>query len=428
MPAVTARPPSLMLEERALRPGSRALIPNDNDPADVPPATVGPPEARPGDPDGLVIDMSGDPPSRPPAVWSSPWSGWPGEWMTPAWNSRFEELVDTAWNCLDLNSSILSTMPPYLTRADGIIPSTSWLTNPDPDLYTSWDEFAKQLWWDYQMGEAFVLCTARYADDFPARFHVIEPWLVDVEMVDGRREYRIGTLDPGRDLLHIRYKSTTSNPRGTGPLEAGRNRLVAAGLLQRYALSVIEQGGVPYYVIKHPGELTATQIGDLQQQWWVSRTSRLGMPAILSGGIEIEELQISPEDMALLDLSKYVDSRIAVSLGVPPFLAGLPSGGDSMTYSNVNSIFDYHWRAGLRPKASPVVKAVSGWALPRGTNLEVNRDEYVRADPYTRAQTWEILIRIGVLTPEDVQQIERYAISGGDTSALETRPAVGAMR
>ena len=57
--------------------------------------------------------------------------------------------------------------------------------------------------------------------------------------------------------------------------------------------------------------------------------SSLGMPAVMSGGIGIETLQISPEEMALLDLSRYNDSRIAVLLGVPPFLAGLPSGGDS---------------------------------------------------------------------------------------------------
>jgi phage portal protein BeeE len=146
------------------------------------------------------------------------------------------------------------------------------------------------------------------------------------------------------------------------------------------------------------------------------------MPAVLSGGIEIETLQISPTDMALLELSQYTDSRIAVLLGVPPFLAGLPSGGDSMTYSNVTSLFDYHWRAGLRPKVAPVVHALSQWALPRGTDVEVNRDEYVRPDPLARAQTYDILVRIGALTPADVQRLERFAIAG--QSAAPTEPVV----
>lgn len=394
-----------------------ALLPNDNDPAEVPPATVGPPEARPGDPNAIEVTTDGSwrPPPRPRAA---PWSGWPAEWQVPQWQSQLDQLVDAAWMCLDLNSSILSTMPPFQTRGGHVTPPASWMANPDPDLYTSWAEFAKQLWWDYQMGEAFVLCTARFADGWPARFHVVEPWLVNAEMVDGRRRYTIGTLDPGPDLLHIRYKSSTSDARGHGPLEAGRARLVAAATLTRYLSTVVEGGGVPYYVITHPLELNAQQVDDLRQQWWESRMNHLGMPAIMSGGIGIETLQMSPTDMALLDLSQFTEARIASLLGVPPFLVGLPSGGDSMTYSNVTSLFDYHWRAGLRPKALVVMQALSQWALPRGTAAEVNRDEYVRPDPFTRAQTYDILIRNGVLTPEQVQAIERYTVTDDSATAL----------
>ena len=403
---------------------ARSMRPNDNDPATVPPATVGPPEARPGDPHGFEIIDEGPPPPRNTPPRSAPWSGWPAEWETPAWG-QVQPLVDTAWACLDLNASVISTMPPYATQGEGVTDPPTWLVNPDPDLYSSWDEFAKQAWWDYQMGEVFIICTARYADGYPARFHVLEPWLVNVEIgKDGRREYKIGNVDPGPDLLHIRYKSTTSSARGIGPLDAGQTRLVAAGLLQRYASRVIASGGVPYYVMKHPRELSGTQVADLQAQWYQSRMNALGMPAILSGGIELEQLQMSPADMTLLELSQYNESRIAILLGVPPFLVGLPSGGDAMTYSNTQSLFDFHWRSGLRPKVAPVVHGLSQWALPRGTDIEVNRDEYVRPGPLERAQTYDILVRLGALTPADVQTLERFAISGH--TAVPTVPVLPA--
>jgi phage portal protein BeeE len=138
---------------------------------------------------------------------------------------------------------------------------------------------------------------------------------------------------------------------------------------------------------------------------------------VLSGGVTFETLQISPKDMALLDLLQFNEARIAVLLGVPPFLVGLPSGGDPLTYNTVLMALDYHWRAGLRPKAQMVLPALSNWLTPRGTALEVNRDAYVQPDPHTRAQTWEILIRIGVLTAEQVQLIERY------TTALPEQPS-----
>jgi hypothetical protein len=87
---------------------------------------------------------------------------------------------------------------------------------------------------------------------------------------------------------------------------------------------------------------------------------------------------MDPEKMALVDLEKHNESRIAIALGVPPFLVGLPGGGDSMTYSNVSQTFDFHWRMGLRPKAQTVMAALSGWLLPRQTRVELNRDEYVQ--------------------------------------------------
>ena len=69
------------------------------------------------------------------------------------------------------------------------------------------------------------------------------------------------------------------------------------------------------------------------------------------------------------------------------------------------------------------MSALSQWALPRGTDVEVNRDEYVRPDPFTRAQTWDILIRIGVLTVEQVQRFERF-VQTGDSTQLQITEAL----
>jgi len=387
--------------------------PNSNDPAANPPATVGPPTARPGDPDGvLLIDDGPGSPWPRSHLTPSPWSGWPAEWAPPLWNGHVQVLTDTAWACLDRNASIFSSMPPYLVGAAPSL-SADWLVNPDPDLYGSWNEFAKQLWWDYQAaGEVFVLVTARYSTGWPARFHVVPPWAVEPEILGGIRCYWIGQADVTADMIHIRYTSTTGDAHGHGPLEAGRARLVAAHVLTRYASNMASAGGIPNAVLKHPDELTATQAAELQTHWVQSRMSSMGLPAVLSGGIEFETLQYSPKDMALVELAQLNESRIAVLLGLPPFLMGLPSGGDSMTYSNVVSLFDYHWRAGLKPIADHLMADLSGRLTPRGTTVEVNRDAYVQPGPYERAQTWQILVSLGVVTVEQVQTIERFIVTG----------------
>lgn len=405
-----------VLEERALRP----VTPNDN--PDIAPSSVGDSTYTPGDPEGFVI--GGDPatPSFGTGFTASLWDGWPAEWARPLLNgaSRVSELADTAWAGIDLNASILATMPPYLVRRNEVLPSRTWMGNPDPDLYTSWSEFAKQLFWDYHLGEVFILPTAYDADNWPARFHVVRPWLINVEMSSGRRRYTIGNLDVTDEILHIRYQSTTDDAHGHGPLEAGAARVVAAEVLGRYATQLARGGGVPYYVLTHPEQLTAEQSTELLEQWWQSRTRNLGLPAVMSGGVDIKQLQLSPKDMALLDLAQFNEGRIAVMLGVPPFLLGLPSGGDSMTYSNVSTLFDYHWRAGLRPKAAQVMAALSEWLLPRGTSIELNRDEYVRPGLAERASAYAVLHGIvdadgtAAISAGEVREAERFT---GDASA-----------
>src|SRR4029450_7734615 len=96
---------------RAIRPPDD-IVPNPNDPASVPPSTVGPDQlVTPGDPSGVRVPGTGTD-WAPPRIIPSAWSGWPADWWPPYWNGQqAQALTDTAWMCLDLNSSVLSTSP-----------------------------------------------------------------------------------------------------------------------------------------------------------------------------------------------------------------------------------------------------------------------------------------------------------------------------
>ena len=93
----------------------------------------------------------------------------------------------------------------------------------------------------------------RYATGWPARFRVIPPWMVNVEMQDGVRRYSIGSLDVTADILHIRYASTISDAHGHGPLEAGQAKLVAADVFARYGDAVRRQRRDPDVGARAPG-------------------------------------------------------------------------------------------------------------------------------------------------------------------------------
>jgi HK97 family phage portal protein len=323
-----------------------------------------------------------------------------------------EVLTDTAWMCLDRNASVLSAMPAYLVGASPTL-SADWLNNPDPVLYASFDEFLKQLFWDYQLGEAFVLATSYYSTGWPARFHVVPPWFVNVTLLGGIRSYDIAGMDVTDDILHVRYQSSTGYAHGTGPLDAGSMRMIADQVLTQYGTKLATTG-VPTGVLTHPGNISSAQATQLQQQWVAARSSSIGEPAVLAGGITWSPTQLNPSDMALLDLLRFNQSRIAELLGIPPVIVGLPSGGDPMTYRNVAMLYDQHWRSGLRPKAGAVMAALSGWALPRGTMIELNSDDYVQGEPLERAQAYQILASIvdpvtgqPAMTVDEIRAAER---------------------
>jgi len=377
---------------RGIRPPD-PIPPNPNDPADVPPATVGPPAWSPGDPDGVTItgppDQGWSPPILPSVM---PWSGWPADWFPPMWNTggMLEPLTDVAWMCMDRNSSQLASMPPYLVNAATSL-QADWLNNPQPEVYASWNEFMHQYSWDYQLGEAFILATSRYATGWPARFHVVAPWMVTIDVRDGVRTYEIAGEDVTADLLHVRYQSQVGFAHGVGPLEIGRYRMIAAKMLQMYGTKLAAGGGVPSGVLNHPESLSAAQAQELQAQWVQARMSTIGEPAVLSGGLSWQQTQMNPADMALTSLLDREEGRIAQLLGVPNELVGIPTHTDPMTYKNVTMWFDLHWRVGLRPKAQYLMSALSNWALPRGTSIELNRDDYVAPEPLERAQAAQIL-------------------------------------
>jgi HK97 family phage portal protein len=340
----------------------------------------------------------------------TPWNGWPSEWGTD-WNSTgtgLNKLIDTAWACIDLNSNVLSTMPVYLLRGGEVSRPKQWMINPDDTIYTGWPEFAKQMFWDYMLGEVFILSLEEGGDNRPRRMRVIPPWAVNVEMVGGRRVYSLGREDVTSRMLHIRYQSTTADAHGHGPLEVANARCVTAGVLQRYAMKLAETGGVPHYWIGVDKYMNQSEADELLDIWVASRQRRLGDPALLTSGSALHSLQsMSAKDMALLELAQFSESRIAVLLGVPPFLVGLPGPG-GLTYANEAQLFDFHDRSSLGPKAVHVMTALSNWSTTRPQTLELNRDEYSRPNFAERTDAEVKLVEAGAMSIDELRIRERF--------------------
>jgi HK97 family phage portal protein len=386
-----------------------------------PPSTVGPTSSE-GFGNSHVMYPATDPYGAviPPPVQA--WSGWPVEWSTPNWGSSVGGInalvnrVSTVFGCIDLNSSILSTMPPYRMINQKVGSTLPWMTNPQPEVYTGWTEAMKQLVTSFYNGEAFLWCTGRYADGTVKRWVVLNPAWVDVEMIGQTRAYEMGGVDITADVLHLRYVSWPGYPRGIGPLEALATNLFGVAAMERYQADLATRGGIPWGVLTAQGNLSQQQATTMRDNFVAARLSAMGAPAVLSGGTTLTPYTFNPKDMALLELRQYDEARISVLLGVPPMLMALPSGDHSMVYRNAEGVYDFHWRAYLKPKAATIAEAITQWALPNGQSIEFNRDEYVQGSPTERATVYQTLFNIfdpstgeRAITVAEIRQAERLA-------------------
>ena len=176
----------------AVDPAAGRHRPERERPASVPPATVGPTSSSiPGDPHGVVLEGEPAPTWIPPTIMPSAWSGWPAEWWPPSWGNGHVAAADR--HRLDVSST---RTPPCWRRCR---PTSSTRrrrcrrTGSEPgagDCTRAGRSSRSSCSGTTSCGEAFVLATARYATGWPARFHVVPPWTVEVDMGDGRRRYR----------------------------------------------------------------------------------------------------------------------------------------------------------------------------------------------------------------------------------------------
>ena len=360
-----------------------------------------------------------------------PWSGWPVEWNTPNWGgalgmAEIASRVSIVFGCIDLNSSLLAAMPPYRLMGDEVVDPLPWMRNPEPQVYNSWSEAMKQVATSFWAnGEAFIWATSRYADGTVRNWVVLNPLWVDIEMEGQTRSYEMGGVDITADCLHIRYTSWPGVPNGIGPLEALANNLWGVTTLEQYQASLAARGGIPWGVLTAPANLTQDKAAELRDNFVAARMNAMGAPAVLSGGVTLTPFTISPKEMALLELRQFDEQRICTLLGVPPLLMALPTGDTSMTYRNAEGIYDFHWRAYLKPRAAQIVDAISNWALPSTQSLEVNRDEYVRGTFTERATAYAALFALvdeqgrRAITIDEIRDAERLEAADPADNALD---------
>jgi len=162
---------------------------------------------------------------------------------------------------------------------------------------------------------------------------------------------------------------------------------------------------MPTMILKSNGaSLPPDRISKLLESWGQARRNRA--TAFLNADVSLDAVGFDPEKLQLAAARSYIATELARALGIPAYFVDAPTGS-SMTYSNATlarqSLLDFS----LIPLMTSIEERLSMPDFcPSSQVAKFNLDEYLRGSAYERAQVYEILNRIGAMTPEEIRQEE----------------------
>ena len=125
-------------------------------------------------------------------------------------------------------------------------------------------------------------------------------------------------------------------------------------------------------------------------------------------------MSLSPKDLDFIEAKNAAAREIALALGVPPMLLGIP--GDN-TYSNMQEATRMFWRQTVLPIVARTAKALSGWLAPAyGSPIELRADlDGIEALSTEREALWARIDKATFLTPNEKRAAAGYGpVTSGD--------------
>lgn len=195
-------------------------------------------------------------------------------------------------------------------------------------------------------------------------------------------KYVVDQLSGKSAVMHLKTVNPLHTWYGMSPLLACAYDIDILNSGQKWNKKLLDNDARPSgaLIVKNkegtgPDELTEDQYIRLKKMMdeKFSGGDNAGKPLLLEGGLEWKEFSMSPRDLDFIK-GKYASARdVAVSLGVPVQLIGIP--GDS-TFSNMEQAKVFFWTDTVLPWLSWLLESYNRWLTPLfGNDLFLWYDE-----------------------------------------------------
>ena len=231
-------------------------------------------------------------------------------------------------------------------------------------------------------------------------------------------------------VLHLRMFDPLSDHYGMAPLSAAQVALDIHNSASSWNKALLDNSARPSGALVYAAggnNMTDEQFDRLKEELDVTFSGALnaGRPILLEGGLDWKPLSLSPKDMDFMEAKSSAAREIALALGVPPLLLGLPGDNTFANYAEANRAL---WRQTVIPLAQRTLNAFAHWLTPAfGTGLRLELDlEKVEALASERDALWTRLEGASFLTTDDKREQAGFKPRNG--ADMSGKPATKAAK
>ena len=207
-------------------------------------------------------------------------------------------------------------------------------------------------------------------------------------------------------IMHVRWLSF-DGVNGAVPTELGKDAIALARYLEQYASTFYRNNAQPGVVLTTDQQLPRETREQLRDQWNSRHagSSRAGQTAILSNGLKIETVSATNQESQLSELWMQALISVCRLWRMPPHMV---QELGRATWGNLQSEMVSFEKFTIGPWLRRIEGAIERDVLPEDGDLyaEFLVEGLLRGDITTRYQAYEVAIRNGWMTPDEVRQKE----------------------
>lgn len=212
------------------------------------------------------------------------------------------------------------------------------------------------------------------------------------------------------EVLHVRDR-TDDGLIGRSRLSRAAASVRSAVSTQRFASKMWANQATPAGVVSMKKALTPEALGVLREQFekLYSGAGNARRTIFLDNEMEWNAASISPEDAELLASRRFSVEEICRLFQVPPVVVGDLTNA---SFTNAETLLRFLGQFTLSAWARKIEAALTKSVLTadeRGTvTVEFDLSGFLRGDPATRWNAHKIAVEAGILTTDEVREIEGF--------------------